>query len=419
MGAWNMALRHPGMFAAVTPIAGHSDMLTWWGWPKDQVPPFKKWLIEWDNPIDLVMNARGQKVFVQHGEKDQLIPVDQSRRIVAAGQQLGLPLLYHEFKGEGHYIYWGTECFEKAWGWQKQFSLEQPLREIDFKTYSLEYDTAHWLRIDRIQKWGQPATISIRVADDGKTVNIQTDNVAAFALQLDQGGLRNGPTFTVNGKAWMAHAQDGPWAIFELAGQQPPLGFPPPKRKGLCGPVEEVFDTPFLVVQGTAGDNADDADLAAKVGTWANEWDAFADGYPRVATDAEVTDKDLNRYNLVLFGTPHTNSLLARIADKLPINIGDHEYKVGDRGFRGKQLGLVMCYPNPLAPHKYVLVYSGEYYGTKLPVNHKHDLLPDFLIFRADRFLYDDTNEWVCGGFFDSTWHLSPDTTWVNERALP
>ncbi len=58
MGVWDIALRHPGLFAAATPMCGHTDMLRWWGWPADEVPPFKKWLIEWDNPIDLVMNAR-------------------------------------------------------------------------------------------------------------------------------------------------------------------------------------------------------------------------------------------------------------------------------------------------------------------------------------------------------------------------
>lgn len=417
MGAWNLALRRPGQFAAVTPIAGHTDMLTWWGWPRDQVAPFKKWLIEWDNPIDLVMNARGQRFFVQHGADDQLISVSQSRNMVAAARDLGLQVEYHEYRGEGHYIYWGTECFEKAWAWQKQISLGRPVREIDLKTYSLEYDQAFWLRVDRLEVWGKPAVVKIRVTADGKRVAVETQNAAGLSLNAEEGCLDAEAVFVVNGTERTPERRDGPWVSFDLAPVQAAKDFPPLKRRGLCGPAEEVFDSPFIVVQGTAGDDAQDEDLATKVGRWAGEWNAFADGYPRIATDTEIGQDDIARYNLVLFGTPETNSVLARLADKLPVRIADHDYRIGERRLTGPQLGLVLCYPNPLAPDRYVLIYSGEYYGEKLSINHKHDLLPDFLVFRGDRFEYDDANQWVCGGFFDSAWRLAEGSTWVNPAA--
>jgi hypothetical protein len=86
---------------------------------------------------------------------------------------------------------------------------------------------------------------------------------------------------------------------------------------------------------------------------------------------------------------------------------------VGERSFTGADLGLVMCYPNPLAPAHYVAIYSGARYGEKLTINHKHDLLPDFLVYRGGVYDYDSVNEWVCGGFFDTAWRLSTATTWV------
>ncbi len=415
MGAWNMALRHPGMFAATTPIAGHTDMLKWWGWPADKVPPFKKWLIEWDNPIDLVINARGQHFFVQHGENDALIPAEQSRSIVAAAARLGIPIAYYEHKGSDHYIYWRTECFERAWSWQKQFSLRVP-KKIDFKTYSLEYDTAFWARIVRIRRWGLPAEIHVNA--EGERIEVKCENVDAFALDLGDAPHKPNAQVVVKGQVVPPKGKRGRWTIFELAPLPQKAGFPPPKRKGLCGPVEEVFDTPFIVVQGTAGDEREDEKLARKVGRWATEWDAFADGYPRVATDVELTKEQIDKFNLVLFGTPQTNSILGKIADRLPIRIADHSYTIAGRTFEGSNLGLIFCYPNPLAPHRYVLIYSGEYYGSRLPINHKHDLLPDFIVFRSDRFDYDGTDLWLCAGFFDSDWKLCPDTTWINEEAL-
>jgi pimeloyl-ACP methyl ester carboxylesterase len=419
MGAWNLALRHPGLYAAATPIAGHTEMLRWWGWPAKEVPPFKRWLIEWDNPLDLIMNARSQHIFVQHGAEDRLIPSEQSRLAVAAAHKLGIAIEYYEYPGEGHYIYWRPECYQRAWQWQQKFSLDPAPLAIDFKTYSLEYDTAFWARVGRISQWGQPAVLRVRVDSKRQRVNIEAENVGALGLNLAGGKLTPKSQFEINGRRWTPQRAEQGWAWFEL--QPPPStsNFPPLKRRGLCGPIEEAFDQPFLVVQGTAGDAQTDADLAAKVWRWAKEWDEFADGYPRVATDVEVSEEQMRAFNLVLFGTPATNAILARVADRLPIGIGDHEYRVGGRRFAGPDLGLVMCYPNPLAPDHYLVIYAGEWYGDRLPINHKHDLLPDFLIFRAGQTSYDGTDQWVCGGFFDSAWRLSEASTWVNQEAVP
>ncbi|MBC7288572.1 MAG: prolyl oligopeptidase family serine peptidase, partial [Armatimonadetes bacterium] len=182
MGAWNMALRHPGMYAAATPMCGQTDMLTWWGWPKDDIAPFKRWLIEWDNPINLVDNLRGQHVFVQHGELDHLIPVEQSRSMVRAAEALGIKVDYYEHKGKSHYIYWENECFERAWSWLPQFRRESSPSHITFVTYSLEYDTAFWTRILAIDKWGEPARVEVRRDLEANSVEITVENVASLAL---------------------------------------------------------------------------------------------------------------------------------------------------------------------------------------------------------------------------------------------
>ncbi|MFW6156219.1 MAG: hypothetical protein ACOC7J_02775, partial [Armatimonadota bacterium] len=177
------------------------------------------------------------------------------------------------------------------------------------------------------------------------------------------------------------------------------------------------FNSPFIVVQGTAGTDEQNLKLAEKVATWLDEWDAFADGRPRVCMDSELTPEQQERMNLVLFGTPETNSVLARIADRLPVEIGDHAYTVLGETFEGQHLGLVLCHPNPDQPDRYVLVYSGELYGRKLDINHKHDMLPDFLIFDSTRFSVGDTEANVFGGWFDVDWRPRPDLAWEDDQA--
>jgi hypothetical protein len=189
--------------------------------------------------------------------------------------------------------------------------------------------------------------------------------------------------------------------------------WPPRKRHGLCGPVEEVFDSRFLVVVGTHGPTGQAAHSRQLAAQWIQDWSAFAGSHPRVRLDERVTEEDLANANLVLFGTPATNSVLARIAARLPVGIGDHSYTIGGKTYAGPDLGLAMCYPNPLSPNQYVAIYSGERYGAKCGTGHKFDLLPDFLVFSANHANYDDTNRHEVAGYFDMNWQVSPDTTWI------
>jgi hypothetical protein len=426
MGAWNIALRHPGMYAATAPMSGQTDMHVWWprvlpNWPANRadIPPFRRLLVEWDNPIDLVMNARNQPMYVQHGELDQLIPVEQSRTMVTAAQKLGIPIKIHEFLGESHYIYWETPCFKNAWSWTKDFTLNESPSRVTYKTYNLNYDKAFWLTITDFLQWGQAATVDCQVINNGAGLRLTTTNVRQVKVDVQKAPLQKVEDFDleVNGKKMLGRATAN-WDLYINCDPKQPREqtWPPHKKSGLCGPVESVFNTAFLLVPGTQGDDAGVQLNAANAKRWSDEWDQFADGIPPLKIDRDVTEQDIAGRNLVLFGTPKTNSVLARIADKLPIKIlGDHAFSVAGKTYRGDDLGLIMCYPNPLAPEHYVAIYTGPLYGEKCGINHKHDLIPDFLVFNTHAFNYDDTNEHEVAGWFGTDWELRPETTWVRQ----
>lgn len=420
MGAWNMLLRHPGLFAAAAPISGHTDMFRWWGWPRADMPGFKRWLVEWDNPLDLVVNLRNQLTFAQHGELDHLIPAEQSRLMVKAAARVGLPMKYYEFQGQGHYIYWDLECYRKAWSWLVEHSLDPSPRRVSFKTHSLEYNQAFWLTIEDFQGWGQAAEIDVQVSPAGSALRVRTKNVRLLKIDVMSAPVQKVEDFDIvlNGEKITGRATAN-WDLYLSISDRPTSrpSWPPRKRHGLCGPLEEVFDTPFIVVQATGGNEAENAESAANVQRWAQEWEAFGDGRPRITTDEALTEDEIKTYNLLLFGTAQTNRFLAQIADRLPIGIGNHRYQVGPNVYEGEDVGLIMCYPNPQAPDRYLAVYTGEYYGEGLPVNHKFDLLPDFIIFSSQAYDYDDANQYLCAGFFDMNWQLDECLIW--HRQLP
>jgi len=422
MGAWNIALRHPGMYAAVTPMCGQTDMFRWWKWDREQTEPWKRWLIDWDNALEQVSNLRNQNVFVQHGLMDNLIPVEQTKLMVAAAEQAGTPIKSYYFPDEGHFIYFRTDSYDNAWSWQKQFKLERSPKRVDFKTWSLEYDRAYWLTVKALEEWGKPGTVTAEVNADGTALKVTSTNLGALDVDVKAAGLTKGFTCTWNGAvvpSEQVHSdREGVASLL-----REPLPVPGPARTkyhGLTGPCEDVFNSRFLLVQGTQGTEVQKSELAKQVARWSKDWDDFGDGAPPVKLDGEVTAQEIADCNLVLFGTPQTNSMLAKLADKLPIKIGDHHFEVAGKTYEGPDLGLVMCYPNPLNAERYVLVYSGEVWGEKLSVNHKHDLLPDFCLFTNQRQSpQDQTDEALCAGFFSRNWQLAPATTWTPTRAAP
>jgi len=414
-GTWTISLRYPGMFAACAPMCGQTDMFVWWPWPHATAPRFKQFLGEWDNPIDLAPNGAGQSYFLQHGEFDRkpLIPVEQSHMMGWEMNRLGTPIEYFEHAGSDHFIYWEMPCFEKAFSWLVKHKLDRWPKHVRLKSYSYRYDAAFWLRILEYRKWGVPGVAEAVVDAQANRVDLTTDNVGKVEIGLSQKllDLKRPVTVVADGREVFKGQPKGDVLVVEVAAPLMPAKQDAlRKRRGLCGPVEDVFNGPFVVVPGTGGTADDRKTLRDQASTWCTEWDAFADGVPPLMTDDQVTDEVAASHNLVLFGTPRTNRAMAAVADQLPIRIEDHEFTIGGRTYSGPDVGLAFCYPNPKHPDRYVLVYSGETFGRHLGINHKHDLLPDYFIFRAGpRNPWDDTDRHLCAGFFGLNWEVAPD----------
>src|SRR5262249_29293074 len=64
-------------------------------------------------------------------------------------------------------------------------------------------------------------------------------------------------------------------------------------------------------------------------------------------------------HNLVLWGDPSSNMVLAKIAAKLPIRWDADGIQVGDKKYAADHHVPVLIYPNPLNPKRYVVLNSG------------------------------------------------------------
>jgi hypothetical protein len=122
-----------------------------------------------------------------------------------------------------------------------------------------------------------------------------------------------------------------------------------------------------IYVYGTAGSPTEEElnerrELAASAAEWGSPRMRLLTTF-RVMTDREVRPSDYESANMILFGTKETNTLIARLAAKLPLelNAGAADY------------GLVYVYPNG---NRYVVINSGLpwWSGTSACVHRRSDI---------------------------------------------
>ena len=146
------------------------------------------------------------------------------------------------------------------------------------------------------------------------------------------------------------------------------------KSHGLQGPIDDAFMDAFLCVSPKAGAAASAvSEYAVKqLEQFAGEFAQWMRGDVRVKTADEVAQTDAADYNIVAFGTPSTNPLVARALAHAPIQWTAKEIVVGGQRFDAATHVLSMIYPNPDNPKRYVVVTSGstfhdaDYRGTNV-----------------------------------------------------
>jgi len=94
-GCWNLAYLHPQRFAALVAICG-------WVAPNERHPEVIV-PAEGGSPYDQIARViKDLPIWVFHGEVDPVVPVEGSRRMVAALQAVGGTVHYTELPGVGH-----------------------------------------------------------------------------------------------------------------------------------------------------------------------------------------------------------------------------------------------------------------------------------------------------------------------------
>jgi hypothetical protein len=132
-------------------------------------------------------------------------------------------------------------------------------------------------------------------------------------------------------------------------------------------------------------------------------------GEINAVADSSVSDETIASSNLVLWGDPSSNAVLAKIADRLPVKWSSSGIEVRGQKFGAEEHVPVLIYPNPLNPSRYVVLNSGFTYRDYDYLNNARQTpkLPDWAIVdvRSDvgpRF----PGKVALAGFFGERWEV-------------
>ena len=221
--------------------------------------------------------------------------------------------------------------------------------KVRFTTWTLRYNRSFWVQVDGLeQHWEQARVDADLFGRDGLGPEVITKNVSALTLTMPPGHyppeLDTKPSMTIDGekvdaagalsdRSWTAHFRkvDSHWQPVD-SDDDGTLR----KRHGLQGPIDDAFMDSFLMVRPTG------PALNEKVGKWADaemrhavdHWRRQFRGEARIKDDKDVTEADIAAHNLVLWGDPSSNSVLAKIAGKLPVQWDKDVVRFGSESFR-------------------------------------------------------------------------------------
>jgi hypothetical protein len=283
-----------------------------------------------------------------------------------------------------------------------------------------------WVTVDALREhWERARVTAELITTNEPSVLLATENVAALSLNFGPGtvpfDITGEPKVQIDGteiivspplsdRSWTVHLRrtQGAWEEADSADDGTLA-----KRHGLQGPIDDAFMDSFLMVRPTGEPRNEQTAAWAKAELQhaLTHWRQQFRGDARLKDDSQVTDDDIARHNLVLWGDPASNRVLAKLADKLPIRWDADAVVVGSAKYDAASHVPLLVYPNPLNPKRYVVLNSSFTYREYDYLNNARQTakLPDWAVVDTRSPVTSQApGKVVAAGFFDERWGLKP-----------
>ncbi|HYE20923.1 MAG TPA: prolyl oligopeptidase family serine peptidase [Tepidisphaeraceae bacterium] len=428
---WQFATHYTDVWAAASPGAGFSESREFLKIKPDEIAAMQPWersLWHWYDCTDWVENLAMLPTVAYAGELDGQKQASDVMLREAAKEQVKIerligPQTAHKYEPET------KKKIDARLDEIVAKGRDRLPSKIRFTTYTLRYPNMYWVRLTGLERHWERARVEASI-DGPDAITVKTQNVTAMTLDVP-GGSRLNPgapakvhideqsiatSTNKDGSLTLPLIKsDGRWSagFYALVGRHsgPGTSWTGILRKtpGLQGPIDDAFMTPFLFVEPTGKTNVDAVDkwVAAEFKHAVDHWRKQFRGEPRVKRDTDVTPDDIANYNLVCFGTPASNTVLAKVADKLPAKWSADSLTLAGDSVDPKTHIPALIYPNPLNPNRYIVLNSGftfrefDYYNNA----RQTPKLPDYALIDVTAPITPKVPSKIThAGFFDEQW---------------
>ena len=421
---WQFAVHYPSLWCGANPGAGFAEtpefLNVFQSEDVSTVPWYEQTLWHWYNATDKALNLFHCPTVAYSGELDkQKQAADVMERSLRAEN---IDLLHIIGPQTAHKIHPDSlvEIERRLADIASVGRCKTPI-EIHFTTWLLRYNKQYWITVDELtEHWVRSrvhATLTSR-----STATLKTQNITALTIDWPAGqcpmDILTKPTLNIDGqevsvtrpkldRSWRVHLRKSgdTWSESLTAHSKDTLV----KKHGLTGPIDDAFLDSFIFVKPTvAGWNpAVDAWVKSEMDRAVFEWRRQFRGDVQIKDATAITDADIAGSNLILWGDPQSNPLLAKIAAKLPLQWTQDAVIANGKTHAGAGHAPVMVYPNPLNASRYIVINSSFTYREYDYLNNARQVakLPDWAVIDLSQPPNSRTPGKIAdAGFFDEKW---------------
>ena len=417
-GTWFLGVTYPDRFAAIAPCASYPDIAKYSRPNADAANVGEKhfpMICQAANAgrvLDLRKNFLQSGIYILHGDSDNVVPIEQVRRMREILGTFHPDFCYYEYPGGSHWYSNESVDWKPIFDYFRWHSVPSAdkVKQLEFHTASPAISAKdYWVTINQQDTAYDFSSVSFKQTDNG--ISGTTSNVAsltfdfpALKLPAEASITIDNETIPVDGtRPAVLKKVSGKWTLVE----EIPVTEKYPSR---YGGFKQAFDNRVVFVYATGGNKEENTWYQNKARFDAETFLYRGNGSIDVIADKDFIPSAYADRNVVLYGNASNNKAWNKLLKNAPIQVLKGEIRMGDKVLKGNDLGTYFVYPRPDSPTASVGVVAGT--GIEgMKATYPNDYIsgitgfPDLLIFNVD-MLKEGIHGIQVSGFFGNDWSV-------------